>query len=260
MVGLLKYPVFVLLNFLVILFFLFWPLETGADTIHVAVASNFKKAMVTLGSDFEKQSGHTLAVSSGSSGKLFAQINHGAPFQLFLSADMSRPQALQQTPLAVPGTLFTYAKGQLVLWSPNPHLFDNGLDYLTKKGQSVIALGNPRTVPYGKAAQETLEYLKLWPNDTGRLVFGENVGQVLAFVLSGNAEAGFVSLSQIVDEKGNLRSGSVWKIPGHFYSAIDQGAVRLLRPGASQPSEDLVHFLRSPTVLARLAVLGYLPP
>lgn len=237
-----------------------WPWEIKADTLYVAVASNFKKAMLSLGSDFEKQSGHKLIISSGSSGKLLAQINNGAPFQLFLSADMSRPQALEKTKLAVPGTLFTYAKGQLVLWSPNPHLFDNGSDYLTKNLRSTIALGNPRSVPYGKAAQETLEYLQLWPDNAGRLVFGDNVGQVLAFVLSGNADAGFVALSQIVDETGNIPLGSVWRVPAHFYAPLDQGAVRLLQPGASQASQDLIHYLRSPSVLARLPALGYLPP
>ena len=245
---------------LLVLCMFLWPLATWADTIHVAVAANFKKPFESLARRFEKESGHILVISSGSSGKLFAQISHGAPFQLFLSADLVRPQRLQEKGMAVPDSLFTYAKGQLVLWSPNPTLFANGSEALTNGRLQRIALGNYRSVPYGQAARETLISLGLWETYTGRMAFGENVGQVLAFVLSGNADAGFVALSQILDHQGAPLSGSYWKVPSHLYTTLMQAAVHLNQPGTMEPTQSLIQFLRSPSILDSLEYLGYLPP
>ena len=115
-------------------------------------------------------------------------------------------------------------------------------------------------MPYGQAAKETLESLGLWNLYSGRMAFGENVGQVLAFVLSGNVDAGFVALSQISDPQGMLMSGSFWEVPHHLYSRLEQGAVRLKQPRAEEPTLALTRFLRSPTTVATLERLGYLPP
>ena len=237
------------------------PAVTWGDTIYVAVATNFKKSFEYLASSFEKNSGHTLVISSGSSGKLFAQISNGAPFQLFLSADMKRPKKLQEMGLAVPGSLFKYATGRLVLWSPKPKMFANGPEVLKNGTLGRIALGNPRSVPYGQVAQETLVSLGLWDSYSGRMAFGGNVGQVLAFVLSGNADAGFVALSQILDHQGvPLFAGSFWEVPAHFYSTLEQGGICLKRPGARQPVLALMQFLRTPASLVSLERFGYLPP
>lgn len=238
-----------------------------SDTIHVAVASNFKKPFQYLAHRFEKESGHTLVISSGSSGKLFAQISHGAPFQLFLSADLIRPQRLQKAKLAQPDALFTYARGRLVLWSPDPKRFANGPEFLRNgllnqggHKRSRIALANPRGAPYGLAAKETFIALGLWDRYAGRLAFGENVGQVLAFVLSGNADAGFVALSQILDPQGTPFPGSFWEVPQPFYTSLEHGAVRVIQPGAQAPTLALTQFLRTPATVATLIRLGYRPP
>lgn len=238
-----------------------WPFATRGDTLHVAVASNFKKPFQYLASRFEKESGHTLVISSGSSGKLFAQISNGAPFQVFLSADEIRPQRLQEVGLAVPGSLFAYARGRLVLWSPNPQYVAHGPESLKNGTLGRIALGSPRSVPYGQAARETLEALHVWDAYAGRMAFGENVGQVLAFVLSGNADAGFVAISQILDDQGRPRPGSFWEVPAHFHGTLTQSAVRVVQPDAKEaPTLALTQFLQSPATLATLTQLGYHPP
>lgn len=248
--------------FLLTLFFslLFSPLPAWSDRIYVAVASNFKKNLVHLATRFEKESGHSVIISSGSSGKLYSQISHGAPFQLFLSADLKRPQALLKAGFALPDSLFTYAQGHLVLWSPDPHLFSNGSEPLTKATLQRIALGNPRSVPYGSAAQETLLSLGLWQTYQGQMVFGENVGQVLAFVMSGNVDAGFVALSQVMDHQGTLQPGSYWDVPPHLYSPLMQGGVQIKQSVDPEPADTLVQFLRSPTIQNTLTGLGYRSP
>ena len=158
---------------------LLWPsIAWSGETIHVAVAANFKPLFVSLANRFEQESGHTVLISSASSGKLFAQLKQGAPFQLFLSADMARPRQLQQEGLAVADSLFTYAIGRLILWSPDPKRFADGAQPLTDGLLNKIALGNPRSVPYGQAAQETLHSLGLTQKYADRLVFAEDVGQV----------------------------------------------------------------------------------
>lgn len=235
-------------------------LSWSGETIHVAVAANFKPLFVSLAHRFEQESGHTVLISSASSGKLFAQLRHGAPFQLFLSADMARPQQLQQAGLAVEESLFTYAIGRLILWSPDPTRFADGAEPLTNGQFNKIALGNPRSVPYGKAAQETLHNLGLTQTYADRLVFAEDVGQVLAFVLSGNADAGFLSLSQILDPQGKARPGSFWAVPPALHQAIEQGAVRLKQPKMAEPTLELVRFLRAPATQALLEQRGYHAP
>lgn len=229
------------------------------DTILVAVASNFKKTLRTLANRFQQESGHDVVISAGSSGKLFAQIQHGAPFHLFLSADLARPMALQAGGWAVPETLFTYARGRLILWSPEPHRFD-GPEPLQRGALRRVALGNPRSVPYGQAAQATLSALGVWDAYTDKMAFGENVGQVLAFVMSGNADAGFVALSQVVDTQGRAMPGSLWEVPQHLYAPLEQGGVLLKQPTGEQAARALMRFLQDSATVTRLTQQGYLPP
>ncbi|MEO5364347.1 MAG: molybdate ABC transporter substrate-binding protein [Magnetococcus sp. DMHC-8] len=236
-----------------------WPVTSPAETVRVAVAANFSRTLHGLADQFAQESGHTLLISAGSSGKLFAQIRQGAPFHLFLSADMERPRRLLQEGLAVPDSLFVYARGRLVLWSADPHRFANGAHPLTAGLLTRLALGNPRSVPYGRAAREVLDGLGLSSTYDKRLVFGEDVGQVLAFVASGNAEAGFVALSQLLNPHGQPRPGSHWEVPIHLYQPVQQGAVRLPQAGPTEPTLALIRFLRAPTTRALLARQGYLP-
>ncbi|MBF0400972.1 MAG: molybdate ABC transporter substrate-binding protein [Magnetococcales bacterium] len=238
-----------------------WPMAAGAgERVHVGVAANFKPLFAELAQRFEQESGHQVVISSASSGKLFNQLHHGAPFQLFLSADLQRPQQLQQEGLTIPDSLFVYAIGRLVLWSPDPKRFARGTEALMAGELLKIALGNPRTVPYGKAAEETLHNLGLSRSYAERLIVGEDVGQVMAFALSGNVDAGFLSLAQILDPQGQPRPGSYWEVPAHLHQPIQQAGVRIKSAGATEATLALVRYLRTPPVQALLQKRGYLLP
>ena len=171
-----------------------------AEDVRIAVATNFLATLNEIATTFEKDTGHSAVVSSGSSGKLYAQIIHGAPFDVFLSADSKRPKLLEDDGLAVTGSRFTYAVGRLTLWSSDPDMIKgNGKDVLTNNRFTRLAIANPKTAPYGVAAKSTLQALGLWDYLYDRLVQGENIGQTFQFVYSKNAEIGFVALSQVLD-------------------------------------------------------------
>ncbi|MEC4679108.1 MAG: molybdate ABC transporter substrate-binding protein, partial [Nitrospirota bacterium] len=165
----------------------------SAEEVRVAVAANFRAALSEIVKLFERDTRHTVLVSSGSSGKFYAQINHGAPFDVFFSADVARPQLMEEEGLAVPGSRFTYAIGRLTLWSPDPNLIKGeGLTVLSNGPFEHLAMANPKTAPYGAAAKHILEALGLWNHIKGRIVQGENIGQAFHFVYSQNAQLGFV--------------------------------------------------------------------
>ena len=180
--------------------------NVGAAEVHVAVAANFATPAKQLAAPFLRETGHRVVLSSGSTGKFYAQIKSGAPFEVLLSADEATPRRLEEDGLAVPGTRFTYATGRLALWSARPNL-PMGEALLRKNDFQRLAIANPRLAPYGAAAQEVLEKLGLWANVRSKLVQGENIAQTFQFVSSGNAELGFVALSGArriaLDRSGN---------------------------------------------------------
>lgn len=203
---------------------------TRAAQLQVAVAANFLGTLQQLAQHYRQVSGDTLALSSGSSGQLYAQIRQGAPFDLFFSADTQRPQRLQSQGLALAGSRFTYAVGTLVLWSPRAGVVDRRGRVLVSDTYHFIAVADPRDAPYGAAARQVLTALGLWSrlNREGRLVIGTNITQTWQFAASGNADMAFVALSQVIGPEGRI-SGSYWLPPQSDYQPIAQDALILAR-------------------------------
>lgn len=208
------------------LFLLFACQNVSADEIRIAVASNFKTTLEALARDFESHQDHQLIIASGSTGKHYAQIINGAPFDLFFAADVRRPKLLEQQQRIVPDSRFTYAFGRLVLWSPKPGYIDANGEVLEQGDFRHLAMANPRLAPYGLAAKQVLQHLGLYQQLLPRLVRGENIGQTFQYVATGNAKLGFIAFSQI-HHPGNPVRGSWWEIPARLYDPIQQQAVQL---------------------------------
>jgi molybdate transport system substrate-binding protein len=224
----------------------------SAAQTNVAVAANFTEPAKKIATAFKVKTGHDAVLSFGASGQLYTQITQGAPFQVFLSADTSRPKQAVEDRLAVPGSQFTYATGRLVLWSKNLR-FATGQDPLREARFNKLAIANPASAPYGAAAVETLKKLGLYERLQPKIVEGNNIAQTYQFIDTGNAEIGFVALSQII---GN-DVGSRWLVPQELYAPIDQDAV-LLATGASNPAaEAFVAFLKGPETRAIVEKYGY---
>ncbi len=222
----------------------------------VAVAANFAEPMRAVAEVLRKTTGHTLAVSVGSTGRLYAQIRNGAPFDVMLSADQKAPEQLEADGLAVPGSRFTYATGRLVLWSADPSRVDARGDVLRSDAWRKLAIANPKTAPYGAAAVEAIDRLGLTAAVTPRLVQGESIGQAHNFVFTGNAEIGFVAMSQVL-EGGRLKGGSMWVVPQALYTPIRQDAVLLRRGAQNEAARALLQLLRSENVKALIRSYGY---
>jgi molybdate transport system substrate-binding protein len=227
----------------------------AAEEAQIAVAANFAAPAKQLAERFAHRSGHKLSLSAGSTGKFYAQIVNGAPFDVFLSADEETPRRLEREKLAVPGSGFTYAIGRLVLWSPRDGLVDAKGEVLQRGTFKRLAIANPRLAPYGAAAQQTMEKLGVWTALQGRLVQGENIAQTFQFVASGNAELGFVAWSQIVEDDGSR--GSRWLVPQELYSPIRQDAVLLARAARNAAAREFLAFLREPAARERIRRFGY---
>lgn len=226
-----------------------------ADEVSVAVAANFTAPMKQIAADFEKDTGHKVVASYGATGKFYAQIKNGAPFEVLLSADDETPARLIKDNAAVAGSNFTYALGKLVLWSPKPGRVDAAGEVLKQGGFEHLAVANPKTAPYGAAAVQTLQALGLWATLATRLVTGENISQTHQFVSTGNASLGFVALSQVV--KDGQIEGSGWLVPAQLYSPIRQDAV-VLNPGRGQPAaQALMTYLKSDKAKAVIRSFGY---
>lgn len=225
----------------------------------VAVAANFAEVAGNLEPGFESETGHALTVSVGSTGKLYAQIKHGAPYDVLLAADRERPRRLVEEGLAVAGSRFTYATGRLTLWSAVPNLIgEDGTEILRRGGFRRLALANPKLAPYGAAARQVMRRLGLWQVLGDRLVMGENVGQAFAMIASGNAELGFVALSQVLSPR-NATSGSRWDVPVEFYEPLRQDAVLLVRAADNGAARAFLAYLKSPSALALIERSGYGP-
>lgn len=230
--------------------------STLADEVKVAVAANFTAPMQAIAPEFEKATGHKLVAAFGATGQFYAQIRNGAPFEVFLAADDSTPSKLESEGLTVEGSRFTYAIGGLVLWSAAADYLDGSAAAL-KAGQfKHLSIANPKAAPYGLAATQVLDKLGLSEALRGKLVEGQNITQAHQFVSSGNAELGFVALSQVYKD-GKVSSGSAWIVPGDMYEPIKQDAV-ILKPGANNPAASaLVDYLKGPEAARIIESFGY---
>ncbi len=229
------------------------PCYVLADTIRVAVASNFSKPIEAIAARFEDHTGHRLILVFGSTGKHYAQIINGAPFELFLAADMQRPKLLEQQGIAIAGTRFTYARGRLVLWSPRNNYVDAEGKILESGEFRHLAIANPKLAPYGMAAQEVLESRGLWKSLQQRLVRGESIGQAYQFVSSGNAELGFVAYSQI-NQPNLINTGSYWVIPQTLYEPIEQQVVLLKE---NTVARDFLSYMQKQEIKKLIFQYGY---
>ena len=227
-----------------------------AEDIHVAVAANFTAAMKELVIDFEKNSEHRVKPSYGSSGKIYAQIRHGAPFQVFLSADQTKPLALEKDGLAIPDSRFTYAVGALVLWSAKPDFIDENLKPLKSGEFNKLAIANPKLAPYGAAAVEVLETLGFHKATQPKWVMGENIAQTYQFVFTRNADLGFVALSQVM-AKGHIKSGSSWIVPSDMHQPIRQDAILLKKAADNAAARAFLKYLHSQSAKAIIHNFGY---
>ena len=230
-------------------------LPVHAEELTLAVAANFTAPMKLLAAEFEKDSGHKVVASYGSTGKFYAQIKNGAPFQILLAADEEIPAKLVKENVGVGGSQFTYAVGKLVLWSAKPGLVDSAGAVLKKGDFAHLALADPKLAPYGAAGLETLKALGIYEALQPKVVTAENITQAFQFVSSGNAELGFVALSQVL--KDGRIEGSSWLVPENLYTQIRQDAV-ILEPGKGRAAvEALMKFLKGDKAKAIIKSFGY---
>lgn len=230
-----------------------------SDDVRVAAASNIIGPMQSIAAAFEAAAGHPVKVSYGSSGKLYAQIQHGAPFDVFFSADQDKPARLEAADMILKGSRYTYAIGQLALWSANKQAIDANASLLLEGRFRKLAIANPRLAPYGVAAVEVLDRLNLTNDTRPRWVQGENIAQTYQFVSTGNADLGFVAVSQIIVD-GRLNHGSAWIVPEDMYTPIKQDAVLLKRAQNSAPAQAFLTFVKSPAATDILRSFGYQIP
>jgi molybdate transport system substrate-binding protein len=226
-----------------------------AEQALVAVAANFVPPFREVAMEFEKATGHTLLVASGPSGGFYTQIKNGAPFDVFFSADNERPKLLEDEGLGVKGSRFTYAIGRLVLWSPDPNLV-KGEDTLRSEKFKHLAIANPKTAPYGVAAMQAMQKLGVWENIQPRLVMGEGLGQTMGFIESGNAELGFLSLSQVLDPKIKGKGGR-WDVPVDLHEPIQQDVVLLTKGKDNPAAKALMEFMEGPQAKSIIVRYGY---
>lgn len=227
-----------------------------AGEVQVAVTANFRSPAKLIAADFAQDTGHRAQLAFGSTGKLYAQIKNGAPFEVLLAADQSTPARLEAEGAAVAGSRFTYAIGRLVLWSARPGYVDTQGKVLRQGGFSHLAIASPKLAPYGAAAIRTLTALKLLDRVEPRLVQAENVPQAYQFVASGNAELGFVALSQVI-QRGQIAAGSAWMVPQSLYPSIRQDAVLLDKGRGQAAAVAWLDYLRGTKAKALIHSFGY---
>jgi molybdate transport system substrate-binding protein len=230
---------------------------SDAEQLTIAVASNFLRPAQDLAERFEAASGHSVRISAGSTGKLYAQITNGAPFDVLLAADRERPELLEESGLGISGSRFTYALGGLVLWSRDPALSGSGCrSQLENLGLKRLAIANPLTAPYGAAAMEFLQAEGVLDQVRPRLVHGENIAQTLHFVVSGNASLGLIARAQATDDR--LPEATCrWPVPDSMHEAIEQQAIQLRTARDNEAARDFLKFLHGPTARQVISAHGY---
>jgi molybdate transport system substrate-binding protein len=224
----------------------------AADT-QVAVAANFTEPAKEIAAAFTARTGHHAILSFGSSGQFYTQVTQGAPFEVVLSADADRPSRMEREGLGVPGTRFTYAIGQLVLWSKAPGLVDDKGAVLARGAFNKLAIADPAAAPYGTAAIQTMTRMGVYARLKSKIVKGTSITQAYQFVQSGAAELGFVALSQVITDPG----GSRWQVPASDHAPIDQQAILLWKGDKSPAARAFLRFLKSPEALAIIRRYGY---
>jgi len=223
-----------------------------AGSANIAVAANFTEPAKEIAALFKAKTGHEVVLSFGASGQFYTQIKENAPFALLLSADDERPRKLVDEGLGVADSRFTYAIGKLVLWSKDPNAV-KGEETLKAAAFNKLSIANPTAAPYGAAAVETLKALKLYDTLQPKIVMGNTISQAFQFVDTGNAEIGFVALSQLMPNAG----GSRWLVPQDLYSEIRQDAVLLKSSAGNEAATAFLAFLRSPEARAVIEKFGY---
>jgi molybdate transport system substrate-binding protein len=227
-----------------------------AGEVQVAVAANFTAPVQAIAADFEKDTGNKVVASYGATGQFYAQIKNGAPFEVFLAADDTTPAKLEKEGMTVPGSRFTYATGALALWSAKDGYVDDKGEVLKKNAFTHIAIANPKAAPYGLAGYQTLDKLGLTDQIKPKVVEGQNISQTQQFVATGNAELGFVALSQIYKD-GKITSGSAWLVPADLHEPIRQDAV-ILNKGKDNPvAKQFEDYLKGPKAAAVIKSFGY---
>jgi molybdate transport system substrate-binding protein len=239
----------------VVLCFLALSQVAWSGEVHVAVASNFLNPLKEIATRYKQNTGDRLILISGSTGKLYTQVRHGAPFDVLLAADSKRPALLEREGVGVIGTRFTYAVGALVLWSLELERVQ-GEESLAQISKGKLAIANPKTAPYGRAAQQVLESLGFWKKLQPSLVRGENIAQTLQFVATGNATLGFVAKSQVEDARFKFK-GSSWEVPFDMHEPILQQAI-LLKPGlANSSAKQFLKYLHGPVAKKIMRSYGF---
>lgn len=229
--------------------------KADAGEVRAAVAANFTVPVQKIIEQFQADSGHTVKLSFGSTGKFYSQIKNGAPFDVLLAADDTTPRKIAKEGLGDPASEFTYAIGKLVLWSKKPGYVDAKGNVLQGRFDK-LAIANPKLAPYGLAAQETLEALGLWNGVKDRIVMGESISQTQQFADTGNAEMAFIALSQTI-KGGKPIEGSQWIVPQHLYNPIRQDAIVLAKPQDKAAAEAFLKYLKSPKAIAVIKSFGY---
>ncbi len=227
-----------------------------AEEVNIAVAANFASPVQQIIPAFEQATGHKVLVSLGSTGKFFAQIKAGAPFQVLLAADDETPKKLIDEGAAVSGSNFTYAVGKLVLWSAKPGVVDERGDVLLKGNVEHVAICNPKLAPYGAAAIEAMKKLNVYDKLEAKFVQGENITQAYQFTASGNAEIGFVALSQVFKD-GQIKEGSAWIVPAKLYTPLLQDAVLLNNGKDNGAAKAWLAWLKGEQAHAVIRSFGY---
>lgn len=231
-------------------------LSVQADEVQVAVAANFTGPMQVISALFERDTGHKASLAFGATGKFYAQITNGAPFEILLSADDETPAKLVKEGYGVAGTPFTYAIGKLVLWSADPKLVDAKGAILKKGGFKHLSLANPKAAPYGAAGLQVMTKLGVADSIKPLIVQGENISQTHQFISTGAAELGFVAYSQVI-KNGQIGSGSGWIVPANLYDPIRQDAV-ILAKGKDKPAAiALMNYLKGEKAQAVIKSFGY---
>lgn len=231
-------------------------LSVNAAEVSIAVAANFTAPMQRIAAQFEKDTGHKAVLSFASTGRLYAQIKNGAPFDILLAADDKTPARLIEEGHAVAGSRFTYAIGKLVLWSKDSNRVDADGQVLRSAAFDRIAVAEPKLAPYGAAAVEVMSRLGVWEALQPKAVYGESIAQTYQFVASRNAQLGFVAMAQVYAD-GRISEGSAWVVPSNLYTPIRQDAVLLRRAGNNSAAKALMDYLRTDQALAIIRAFGY---
>jgi molybdate transport system substrate-binding protein len=258
-----RFVTLVLIAFLAVIFVVSIPLANSADReINVAAAADLNSALQEVADNYEKRTGVVVKLSFGASGALTQQIQNGAPFDVFFSADMDYPRQLIAGGQAESATLYRYAVGRLVLWVPSDSPLDverRGMDVLLDPSVKKISIANPQHAPYGRAAVAALKHYDLYEKVSGELVLGENVSQAAQFVESGNAQVGFVALAHAI-APAMRGKGKYWMVPAEAYPRLDQGAVLISRASHRQDAAAFLEYVKTAEVAALLRRYGFSMP